>query len=119
MNLTRTHEDNDWTDTRPHITQRKPDAETRERITAFELFDGHARLFILGPGPRAWFPVTAPNTGTDPHSSPEERKIADHAIQILNSKFYDRHDIGPKQIRRVLVSCGWIPDELTIYDTEP
>lgn len=75
---------------------------------------GHMRLFIMGPGPNAWFPVSLPTSKGSP-GTPKERRIAHAAVSILMEKHREDREIGPSVIRRVLEDLGWKPDPLTRY----
>lgn len=80
------------------------------------LHEGYGRLYICGPGPNAWFPVTgfssAPNAC---HGTARERHIARQAVGLLSVRFHECGDATPEDIRATLEKCGWTPDEWTTY----
>ena len=85
-----------------------------ERTDAWSLHNGYMRLFIVGPGMAAWFPITAPDSSRLSHGTPEERHIARIAMAALAIRFRDE-PAQPRDIREELEKAGWIPDELTYY----
>ena len=89
-----------------------------ERQMNWELYSGTLRLYIVGPGQDAMFPVTAPNYSKDAHGTPQEREIARRAVSMLSIKYHDNREAGPKEIREALEACGWTADELTSYPKE-
>jgi len=96
----------------------KPEYLTmRDMPPNWNLHDGSMRLFICGAHnqPDAWFPVTAPNSATAVHGTPEERHIAEEAVAWLRLNQCENTTAGPADIRAALVRFGWTPDELTQY----
>lgn len=97
-------------------SQRDPDLPyATERITSWSLYNGHGRLYIVGMGERAWFPVTGFNSSKTSHGTADERDVARNAIGILSKRFRERYDATPKDIMDALLECGWEPDEFTRY----
>ena len=89
------------------------------RAITWELHDGYMRLFIVGTGPNAWFPVTAASSRPGPHGTPEERETALKAVASVRIKYPSNPEAGPDEIRAALEAFGWKPDHLTSYPTNP
>lgn len=91
--------------------------ELRDIIPVWHMHDGHMRLYIVGAirQPAAWFPVTAPDSSTSRHGTPEERNIAMKAVEWLKLNQRDNPNAGPKEIREALERFGWKADEFTRY----
>ena len=91
--------------------------DMRDISLAWNLHDGSMRLFIVGSDRQinAWFPVTAPDSSTKKHGTPEERAIAQKAVEWLRENQRDNIEAGPLEIRAALEQFGWVADELTKY----
>lgn len=98
------------------------------KVNYWELVDSHMRLFLCGPGPHAWWPVTAPTSsppvlregvGDIPsiyrHGTLRERNIARRALRLLSLRFHDSGEATPEDIRATLEQCGWTADPFTTY----
>lgn len=96
-----------------------PEPFVVERSILWELHNGYMRLFIVGPGMNAWFPVTKASSTVTHHGTPKEREIARKAIASLSIRFHDNREAGPDDIRKALEAFGWKPDELTTYPQNP
>jgi hypothetical protein len=91
--------------------------DLRDIVPCWHLHDGRMRLYICGAPhqPKAWFPVTAPDSSAMRHGTQEERNIAMKAVEWLKLNHRDNPDAGPKEIREALERFGWQPDEFTKY----
>jgi hypothetical protein len=96
-------------------TPTAPAEYIQEHVYHWQLFSGCMRLYIVGPGPDAWFPVSKPDSSKGPPGTLDEQKIAQAAVMILTERYRENKDAGPDEIRQVLEECGWTEDELTIY----
>lgn len=84
-------------------------------VNTWEVYPGRMRVFILGVGEGAWFPVSKPLSSEQRHHSPADINLAEKACEILRERHRDARDGLPELIRSVLVECGWVADELTRY----
>lgn len=85
-----------------------------EYVYQWQVFVGSMRLFIVGPGGNAWFPVSIP-TSTGQVGTFEEHKVAQDAVIIMSARHRENKDAGPDEIRQALEESGWKADHLTIY----